>query len=243
MGNVVLALGVGGSVGVLGAALALGFRHGIDWDHIAAITDITSTTAATQNPDEAWLTREPAVMLTNESHHSLATPTEGAAVAEAERTIAAPEPVAAGVRAGSSAGGSAEVTLPRRRNGQGVWALQSFLVEQQRALFLGTLYAVGHGTVVTALGLLAILASGFLPAWIDPIMERVVGVTLIFLSVYLFYSVYRFFGAAGEFPFLSGWCLTSPVIGTALGGLRPGPPAGHRPGHARPPSQSGAKPP
>src|SRR5438132_12754502 len=25
---------------------ALGFRHGFDWDHIAAITDITSTTSA-----------------------------------------------------------------------------------------------------------------------------------------------------------------------------------------------------
>ncbi|HET7027898.1 MAG TPA: hypothetical protein VFI28_09425, partial [Candidatus Limnocylindrales bacterium] len=35
-----------GSLGLLGTALALGFRHGFDWDHIAAITDITSTTAA-----------------------------------------------------------------------------------------------------------------------------------------------------------------------------------------------------
>ena len=26
--------------------VALGFRHGFDWDHIAAITDITSTTTA-----------------------------------------------------------------------------------------------------------------------------------------------------------------------------------------------------
>ena len=30
---------------LLGMA-ALGFRHGFDWDHIAAITDITSTTSA-----------------------------------------------------------------------------------------------------------------------------------------------------------------------------------------------------
>jgi hypothetical protein len=31
---------------VLVTGLALGLRHGIDWDHIAAITDITSTAAA-----------------------------------------------------------------------------------------------------------------------------------------------------------------------------------------------------
>ena len=33
-------------IGVLLTGLPLGIRHGIDWDHIAAITDITSTTAA-----------------------------------------------------------------------------------------------------------------------------------------------------------------------------------------------------
>ena len=35
-----------GGLTLLTTALALGFRHGIDWDHIAAITDITSTTSA-----------------------------------------------------------------------------------------------------------------------------------------------------------------------------------------------------
>jgi len=33
-------------IGVIVSAFLFGFRHGIDWDHIAAITDITSTTAA-----------------------------------------------------------------------------------------------------------------------------------------------------------------------------------------------------
>ena len=32
--------------GVLVTGFVLGIRHGIDWDHIAAITDITSTTAS-----------------------------------------------------------------------------------------------------------------------------------------------------------------------------------------------------
>ena len=37
---------MGEALGLLLTALLLGLRHGIDWDHIAAITDITSTTAA-----------------------------------------------------------------------------------------------------------------------------------------------------------------------------------------------------
>src|SRR6478609_4510614 len=41
------------NLGVLLTGLLLGIRHGIDWDHIAAITDITSTTAATGMADAA----------------------------------------------------------------------------------------------------------------------------------------------------------------------------------------------
>ena len=40
-----------GSVGLLGSALVLGIRHGIDWDHIAAISDITSTTTNVESAD------------------------------------------------------------------------------------------------------------------------------------------------------------------------------------------------
>ncbi|MEX2457644.1 MAG: hypothetical protein WD770_01505 [Actinomycetota bacterium] len=38
-----LAAAGGFSFGLLGSALLFGLRHGIDWDHIAAITDITSS--------------------------------------------------------------------------------------------------------------------------------------------------------------------------------------------------------
>ena len=69
-------LSVGGSIGIISAALALGIRHGIDWDHIAAITDITSTTAALDE-DEAVLVREPGFMLTDESHHAMGHEHEG----------------------------------------------------------------------------------------------------------------------------------------------------------------------
>ncbi|MCH7835643.1 MAG: hypothetical protein IH864_02125 [Chloroflexi bacterium] len=185
---VMLTLGIGGSVGVLAAALALGIRHGIDWDHIAAITDITSTTAAAQDPDERWLVREPGVMLTDESHHSLS---------------------ADGGRLPPVAGGSTQV-----------WALPAILTEQRRAIFLGTMYALGHGTIVTILGLLAILASGFLPDWTDPIMERVVGVTLLLLALYLFYSLYRFFRGGGEFRIRSRWMLIFAGVRNGFNWLR-----------------------
>ena len=42
--------------------------------------------------------------------------------------------------------------------------LTGLFTEQRRALYLGTLYALGHGSIVIVLGLLAILAREFLPA-------------------------------------------------------------------------------
>ena len=33
------------ALGLISTALVLGIRHGFDWDHLAAITDVTSTTA------------------------------------------------------------------------------------------------------------------------------------------------------------------------------------------------------
>ena len=180
-----LAVGIGGSLGVLGGALALGIRHGIDWDHIAAITDITSTTSAGGRPGDEWLTDEPGVLLTDESHHE-------AAELVRRRPIAGGEAVA--------------LDMP----GHASWPWNSVgasLTSQRRAIFLGSLYAAGHGSVVTVLGMLAILASGFLPGWIDPIMERVVGVTLLLLAGYLLYSLYRYFRGEGEFRIRSRWML------------------------------------
>jgi high-affinity nickel-transport protein len=184
MDPVLLALGIGGSVGVLAGAFALGLRHGIDWDHIAAITDITSTTTAASKPHERWLTSEPGVLLTDESDHL-----------EGEHSH--PPPVA---------GGSGAAAHARFRP----LALPAKLLlgaDQRRAIFLASLYAVGHGTIVTILGLLALLASEFLPDWIDPIMGRIVGVTLVLLAVYLFYSLYSYFRGGAEFRLRSRWML------------------------------------
>ena len=209
---IMLTLGVGGTIGVLAAALALGIRHGIDWDHIAAITDITSTTAAAHDTDERWLISEPGVMLTDESHHSLAAGSMGASAAtEAQVAIGVNAPVAVGVRPDQAAPPlpteAAQAARPHPNGHQLAGVLASLPVEQRRALFLGSLYALGHGTVVILLGLLAILASQFLPSGVDPVMERVVGVTLILLAAYLFYSLYRFFRGHGEFRIRSRWMI------------------------------------
>ncbi|HVT78873.1 MAG TPA: hypothetical protein VHD87_17665 [Acidimicrobiales bacterium] len=90
------------------SSLGLGLRHGVDWDHISAITDITGTE-----------------------------------------------------------------------------------VDKRRAAVLALLYALGHGAAVMALGAVAIAAGARLPAWTDNVMERVVGLTLIALAVFLVRSLRR----------------------------------------------------
>jgi len=180
-----LALGVGGTAAVVGGAFALGLRHGIDWDHIAAITDITSTTAGSGDPDSTWLTNEPGVLLTDERDH-----------ASAEM-----------VRKRPIAGGTSSVLSWPANVGAALTSQQPYAIAQRRAMLLGTLYAVGHGTVVTVLGLLAIFGSEVLPAWVDGVMERVVGVTLVMLAAYLFYSLYRHFRGGDEFQLRSRWML------------------------------------
>jgi high-affinity nickel-transport protein len=72
---------------------------------------------------------------------------------------------------------------------------------------------------VTALGLLAILAAEFLPEWIDPVMERVFGVTLLRLAGYLFYSLFRYFRDKGEFRIRSRWMLIFAGVRNAVNWL------------------------
>ncbi len=106
---------------LIGTGLGLGLRHGVDWDHIAAITDVTGT-------------------------------------------------------------------QPRRL----------------KAVALGTVYALGHASVVTALGLLALLAGSSLPAGTDSVMEVVVGVTLVGLGLWLFYTIWR---NGAQYRLRSRWML------------------------------------
>jgi high-affinity nickel-transport protein len=111
----------GFGIGLLLTAFGLGFRHGIDWDHIAAITDITSSQ---DSP-----------------------------------------------RAG---------------------------------LYFGSLYAVGHATVVFVIGVLAIVLGEKLPHSVDKVMTKIVGVTLLLLGVYVFYSLAKH---GRDFRMRSRWML------------------------------------
>lgn len=86
--------------GLLVAALFFGLRHGIDWDHIVAITDI----AATQE-------------------------------------------------------------------------------SKRRGVFVGTLYVLGHASVVILLGVGAIALGATVPGWLDDVAGRIVGVTLVALGL------------------------------------------------------------
>jgi high-affinity nickel-transport protein len=214
-------LSVAGSMGIVAAALALGFRHGIDWDHIAAITDITSTTASLDDEEE-WLIREPGVMLTDESHHAIGHEhdEEDQPPGRASTTVATLESPE------THSHESAALHHPHHHQhdqsgpGGDHGGRAIFGASQRPALLLGTMYALGHGAVVLVLGLIAILAREFLPDWIDPIMERVVGATLLFLAVYLFYSLYRYFRGEGDFQLRSRWMLVFAGVRNLWGAVR-----------------------
>lgn len=107
--------------------LIAGIRHGIDWDHLAAISDITST---------------------------------------------------------------------QNKIGKGI--------------FMSFLYGLGHACVVAAIALGLLLLSFALPQGVDRIMESVVGVTLIILGIYVFYSLHKQKGA--DFRILPRWALMANVV-------------------------------
>ncbi len=209
---IVLTAGIGGGFGVYAAALALGIRHGIDWDHIAAITDITSASSSVTDEDESWLMGEPGVMLTDQSHHMQHGPHDGHAHDRGEQHTHvhghdAEHNVAPTVGSAGATATATESRIQVRRPGRLTASVMEMPKPHREAIWLGSLYALGHGTVVVILGILAILASEFLPAWVDPIMERVVGVTLLLLAAYLFFSLYQYFRGGGEFRLRSRWML------------------------------------
>ena len=176
---------IAGGAGLLGTALVLGIRHGFDWDHIAAITDVTSTTTAAEAAEEV---HESAHGGTHEHAHG--GPTELAAHVD---PAAHAHVGAHGATSDSHVG--VEAVHPR------------MLVEQRRALALGTLYALGHALVVLVLGSLALAFGAVLPAWVDPIMGRVVGITLMLLGIWVFVSLYQYARHGQAFRLRSRWML------------------------------------
>ena len=95
-------------IGLVATAVALGFRHGFDWDHLAALSDI----AASQQ-------------------------------------------------------------------------------SRRRSMALATMYALGHAAVAFAIGAAVILASAHLPESVGEAMERLVGVTLVALGLWVIVSTLR----------------------------------------------------
>lgn len=179
-------------IALAGLGIALGLRHGIDWDHIAAITDITSSTVTTEEASGAEstvsTTRPPAKAI------SFAT---GAGFGGMQ--------LAGGPGAGRSDATLTVAPLGQRKR------------EMRDGFFLATLYALGHATLVVALGLVAIWASALLPDWIDPIMERVVGVTLLLLGFWIIYSLVRY---GRSFRLQSRWMVVFSLVRRGWAGVK-----------------------
>ncbi len=173
-----------GTLGLLGTALVLGIRHGIDWDHIAAITDITSTSA----------TAEAAGLAHEEQHRSTPAHTHRHG-GDSELRVHGGGPGAATLAVAAAA--RPVVGLGRQR----------LVAEQRDAILLGTLYALGHASVVAALGVAALAFGAVLPGWVDPIMGRVVGFTLVLLGAWVFVSLYQYARHGTAFRLRSRWML------------------------------------
>ncbi len=178
-----------GVFALLAGAFLLGFRHGIDWDHVAAITDITSTTTTSQATADDRRLVDP---MPAHHHHDLQ---PRGAVEDHPHSHADASPV--------------HVIRESR------WAH-----EQKHALALATLYALGHASVVAALGLAAILLNAVLPDWVDPIMERVVGFTLLVLGAWVLASLVQFLRGKGEFRLRSRWMLVFDGVRFSWGALQ-----------------------
>ncbi|CAN5205593.1 hypothetical protein BH18CHL2_BH18CHL2_06680 [soil metagenome] len=167
---------------LLGMA-ALGFRHGFDWDHIAAITDITSTTSSSHSDVDV----PASAPVTPRGHGDHATAHEHSH-AEA---------------------GAAHAFAESR-----------FAHEQRHAMGLATLYALGHATMVVALGSLALVFAAILPDWLDPLLERVVGITLVLLGVWVLFSVVQYLRGKGELRLRSRWMLVFDLARHGWGALQ-----------------------
>ncbi|MBM4434473.1 MAG: hypothetical protein FJ028_05100 [Chloroflexi bacterium] len=172
-----------GGVALMLGMLVLGFRHGFDWDHIAAITDITSTTRA--------------------SHADVDVP-PGAPVDARGHD----EHVTAHDHSHDDAGAIHALIGSR------------FAHEQRHALGLATLYALGHASMVVALGVLALLFAAILPEWVDPILEKVVGVTLVLLGVWVLFSVVQTLRGKGDVRLRSRWMVVFDLVRYGWGALQ-----------------------
>ena len=181
-----LATAPAAGAGLLLTALLLGIRHGVDWDHIAAITDITSTTSTAEVGTAAHEIAHGTPTHDHDHGHGGLSEIRAHDTGPGAATLALTASPAAIVPA-----------IPRAR----------LVAEERHSIVLGTLYALGHASVVAALGLAALLFGAVLPEWIDPIMSRLVGVTLVLLGIWVFVSLYQYARHGMEFRLRSRWML------------------------------------
>jgi high-affinity nickel-transport protein len=83
---------VAAALGLIGTALALGIRHGFDWDHLAAITDVTSTTATAEHAELHHETDHAAASRHTHAHGGPAELAAHEAAEHAEHHLDASEP-------------------------------------------------------------------------------------------------------------------------------------------------------
>lgn len=166
--------------------VALGFGHGFDWDHIAAITDITSTTS---------------------SGHS-------------EVDVPAASPVTPHGHDVDEMRGHVHAHAAHGPGVMHAFGESRFAHEQRHAIGLASLYALGHASVVLVLGVLALMLGTLLPEWVDPILEKVVGVTLVLLGAWVLYSVVQYLRGKGEFRLRSRWMLVFDLARNAWGAMQ-----------------------
>jgi high-affinity nickel permease len=166
------------ALGLLVTAFVLGLRHGIDWDHIAAISDITSTSGVAEHAEEH-----------HRQEHRVASGHEHAHGGTDEVLAHEDAPAEFVARAAADS------------------AARDLVALERRPILLGTLYALGHALVVAVLGGAALLLGTRLPDWVDPVMGRVVGLTLVVLGIWVFVSLYNYARHGGEFRLRSRWML------------------------------------
>ena len=175
-----------GALTLIITALTLGVRHGFDWDHLAAITDVTSTTATADAAEQ-----DHEAIHEHAAEHELAHQHAHGGPLERAAHEARPE----------------GAVHPHEHLDADHDPRPAFLSEQRRALLLGSMYALGHAAVVAFLGTLALLFGAVLPDWVDKVMGPVVGATLLFLGIWVFVSLYQYARHGREFRLRSRWML------------------------------------
>src|SRR5437879_2304217 len=84
----------------------------------------------------------------------------------------------------------------------------------------GSVARVNLGAITLLLGVAALRRGAVLPACVDPILQTVVGVTLVVLGAWVLFSVYQYLRGKGEFRLRSRWMLVFDFVKYGWGALQ-----------------------